>query len=269
MPSPGHGAGLSPIAPERIPSVISRPRPMSHHRRTMRIGTLPRLPAARIRARAERDHAAARGTLHLNRVREALENLEKEIERLDARLGALREKAIALDREFDAALRRAIVLRELQRVPGIGPALAREIVETCYDGILESLGEAGAAVQGIGERRQEAIRAWIGEMRSRLPALLAEPSPEREELTAAYAKKRERLEREKARTERKIAELEDLRRRAEEGTRWLRSVTPEHFVLAYRGDKEARELVERYLIGLFPEWEEPPDWFVELTGRFD
>lgn len=223
---------------------------------------------ARIRARAERDYTSARGTLHLNRVREALGNLDKEIERLRARLMDLRDKDAALEREFAAALRRAIVLRELQRIPGIGPALAREIVEACYDGTLESLEGAGAAVQGVGERRQEAIRAWIREIRPRLPSLLAEPSPQREELAAAYAKKRERLERERARIEKKIAELEGLRRRAEEGIRWLRSVTPEHFVLAYRGDKEARELVERYLIGLFPEWEEPPDWFAELTGRF-
>lgn len=233
----------------------------------MRTGIVPRLSPSRLWARAARDHAAARGTLHLERVREALRALEREIERLRARVSSLDRRISELEREFEAALRRAIVLRELRRVPGIGPALAREIVESCYDGTLEGLAAAGAVVQGIGERRQRALEAWIEEMRPRLPRLLREPSPEREELAAAYAKRRERLEREKARVEGRIAELEGLRRRAEEGVRWLRSVTPEHFVLAYRGDERARELVDRYLLGLFPEWEEPPDWFAELVGR--
>ena len=227
-----------------------------------------RLPPAKLRARAARDYAAARGTHHLNRVHDALRNLEAEIERLRARYAALDRRISELERELAAELRRAVILRELQKVPGIGPSLAQEIVSACFDGGVESLAEAGAVVQGVGERRQRAIRAWIEGIREKLPALLREDSPEREALAAAYAAKRERIERRKARILAELEALGDLKRRAEEGIRWLEGVTPGHFVRAYRGDGAARELVERYLIGLFPEWEEPPGWFAELTGRF-
>ncbi len=236
--------------------------------KAMRIGVLPNLPLAKLRARAARDHATARGTQHLNRVRAALHKLDGEIEALKARLAALEGRVAELEREFAAELRRAIVLRELRKLSGIGPALAQEIVSTCFDGTLESLAEAGSRVQGVGERRQRAIREWIDHMKSRLPSLMEEGSPEREEFSAVFARKRERIERRKARLEAEIRGLTTLRKRAEEGIRWLAVVTPDHFLRAYRGDGDARALVERYLIGLFPEWEEPPDWFAELMGRF-
>ena len=215
-----------------------------------------------------KDHAAARGAQHLKMLQAALRELSAEMVRLEERRRELDRKAAELERERVAEHRRAVVLRELRRVPGIGPALAREIVDACFDGTLESLARAAAQVPGIGTRRQEAIVAWIEEMKLRLSTLLEEPSPEKERIDTAYEEKRRRLERRMARLEKEIEGLEALRRRAEEEVRKLAAVTPEHFVRAYRGDEVAREVVERYLIGIHPEWEEPPDWFTELTERF-
>lgn len=201
-------------------------------------------------------------------LRAALRGLSAEMERLEKRRRELDRKAAELEREREAEHRRAVVLRELRRVPGIGPALAREIVDTCFDGTVESLARAAAQVPGIGKRRKEAIEEWIAEMKSQLPALLEESPSEGEAVAASYEAKKARLERRAARIEREMEELLALRRRAEEELRFLEAVTPEHFVRAYRGDGLAREMVERYLIGVYPEWEEPPDWFTTLTERF-
>ncbi|MBW1936412.1 MAG: helix-hairpin-helix domain-containing protein [Deltaproteobacteria bacterium] len=161
-----------------------------------------------------------------------------------------------------------IVSQDLKKVPGIGETLAREILSKCYDGTLESLSRARLYVRGIGEKRQFAINQWIMAVKAQLSTLLNRDFPHKAEIIGRYRAQVEQLERTKKSVEKELSELSMFQREVMNEIYWLRTVSPEHFARAYQGDEKARDLVHRYLMGVFPEWDEPPAWFKRLIKEF-
>ena len=222
--------------------------------------------------RASRDYSFARGTAHLKQIDRALENLQGRIEDLHEQIYKIRMRITQLETERTEKLRSAllqqIVYKGIREIPGIGPALAQEILSRCYDGTLESLSRAYLCVRGIGEKRQLAINAWLRSVQSRLPTLLKQDFPHKVEIIERYRERIEQLKQTAKPREDELAGLVKFQREVLEEINWLRTVSPNHFVRAYEGDREARELVTRYLLGLFPPWDEPPGWFRRLLEEF-
>lgn len=219
----------------------------------------------RVKDRAQRDYLDARGTLHLKQIDLALTRLQAHIDSLHERISHLHSQLRHLEVERNEKLRSALlkhILSEgLKQVPGIGNALAEEILTTCYDGTLASLSRAYLYVRGIGEKRQLAINKWIKTLETRIPALLESEFPHKREIMEDYQAKIEQLKQTQKSLEEELSNLSRFQHEAINKVKWLRTVWPEHFVRAYQGDKEARDLVARYLLGVFPEWDEPPAWF--------
>jgi len=223
-------------------------------------------------ARANRDYTVARGTAHLKQIDHALRNLRSRIEHLREQLSELQTQISHLRFEIKDNLKRALlsklVSERLKEVPGIGPALAQEILDRCYDGTLESLSRAYLYVRGIGEKRQLAINEWVQLVKSQLPTLLNQDFPKKAEIIEYYQARITRLERTKKSLEEKLSELYAFQRQVTEKVQWLRTVSPAHFARTYQGDEEARDLVLRYLLGVFPPWGEAPEWFKRLLEEF-
>lgn len=224
------------------------------------------------RARARGDYYYARGTAHLRQINTALQNLQKRIDLLRQQLSELQKQAERLEMEKKEQLRAVlldyIVSHELKEVPGIGKALAQDILRNCYDGTLESLSRAYLRVKGVGEKRQQAINRWIAGIRAQLPTLLEQDFPRKKEIINKYCNLSEQLAQAKEALEADLAEYYALLKIVHNNTSWLRAVSSEHFIRAYQGDEKARDLVHRYLIGVFPEWDEPPTWFKRLMKEF-
>lgn len=226
----------------------------------------------KVRARAKRDYQFARGTFHLRQIEIALKHLQERINYLHNRLSDLREQLRRLEAEKEEELKSAvlqqIVSKNLENVPGIGKTLAQEILTTCYDGTLKSLTKAYLYVRGVGEKRQFAINQWVSAIEAQLPRLLNQDFPFKAEILDKYRSKVEQLEQTRKSVEKELSELSIFQREVMDEINWLKEVSLEHFARAYQGDEEARDLVHRYLMGVFPEWDEPPAWFKRLIKEF-
>jgi len=210
----------------------------------------------RANARARRDYHFARGTFHLRQIDSALQNLQRRIDHLRRRLSDIQGQLHRLEtekkEELKTRLLQQLVSQGLEEVPGIGKSLAQEILSRCYDGTLESLSRAYLYVKGIGEKRQHAINQWIATVKAQLPTLLNQDFPHKAEIISKYQAQAERLEQTKKAVKKELHELSVFQRKVMKEISWLKAVSPEHFVRAYQGDEGARDLVHRYLIGLFP-----------------
>lgn len=222
----------------------------------------------RIRHRATLDYLHARGTSHLQQINHAFVNLQKRINYLQEQLSQLEKEFFFLEREEKEKLKKTllkqIVFERLHEVPGIGSVLAREIIDKCFDGTLNSLRKAYLHVHGIGEKRQQGINVWVANLEMRLPALLKQDFPHKKEIIEEYEAKKLQMLQVRQSLEKELSDLSELQQVVLEETRWLRTVSVEHFVQAYMGNDKTQELVHRYLLGVFPEWKEPPAWFKRL-----
>jgi len=80
--------------------------------------------------------------------------------------------------------------------------------------------------------------------------------------------KRGRLEREikrvsglQAQTDAELDEINCLGAQVEQGIAALTAVGVSDFLKAVKGSEEARQKVSSHFLGLFPPWDDPPDWF--------
>jgi len=226
----------------------------------------------KFRVRASRDYRLARGTLHLKQIESALRNLSSRIHDLQDELSSINAKIQELEEEEKEELRetflRQVVPRELRNVPGIGSTLAEDILDRCFDGTLWSLKEAYLYVRGVGEKRQAAINDWVQSLEWELSSRLEKDFPGKKEVDERYKRHIADLKTRQVEVNKELESLKELGDQVEEKVQWLRQVRPRLFFRAYRGNKEASALVTKYLMGVFAEWEEMPEWFKKLIGDF-
>lgn len=225
----------------------------------------------KLRVRASRDYRLARGTLHLKQIESALRNLSLRIHDLQDELSSINAKIQDLEEEKKKELRetflKQVVPRELRNVPGIGSILAEDILDRCFDGTLWSLKKA-YYIRGVGEKRQAAINDWVQSLERELPSRLEKNFPGKREVEERYKKHIADLKMRQVEVNKELESLKELGDQVEEEVRWLRQIRPRLFFRAYRRDKEASALVTKYLMGVFAEWEEMPEWFKRLIGDF-
>lgn len=230
-------------------------------------------PNRKIHERARLDCENARGTIHRQLLLNAEPNLQAVTRKAHKQVIALEGMIGQLESERDTELRKAVVRpivdKELATLPGIGPRLATAIQSQIFTGTLESLRQA-SQIEGIGPQKQATINNWIDDLLLRLPDLLNGPFLYKAEITARYTHE---IREKKAELNKARAYENDLRKTLQQlydELDWLMGVTSHNFEMALSGNNEQHECLSRYLLGVFPSWEQMPKWFaraLEASGQ--
>jgi len=218
----------------------------------------------RITAKARADHARSRGTHHAKQLREAIRQHERALEPLRSERRRLQGKLSGLEQKKQAELQRALTISLINgsfvQIPGIGPKLKDRIMQTCFDGTLESL--LGAyRVYGVGQEKSFAIRSWVHQMKRQFERSLQEDFTGKSGIHSKYSARSEELACELEAMSSRIARREKVIEAAEKHVRPLEGITPKAFCKALRGDQAAAERVGAHSVGAFAEWEPLPKWF--------
>lgn len=223
-----------------------------------------KLAMQREQAAAKDAYRAARGTHH----RQLLEHIDAQ---LTQKIGAAKTLKTENDRrlqrcrkdrenELSEALQRWIVKTKLDEVPRIGAAKRDLILKTIFTGRLRDLRSAQRLVQGIGQATQAALDAWIERYEAMLPAMMQADFPDKQQIEARYEQQLTNLEREAQKSGAAVASLAKVRAPVEDALIWLKKMDVDRFVT---GVRRRDPQVDRYLKGVFGEWEEMPLWMQE------
>lgn len=213
---------------------------------------------------ARQDYAQARGTAHRHLLEDAARKLNRQLDPVRrqllstqaARDGTLRRQ----ESDLDAILARQIVQNHLQEVPGIGEKRKALILASVFKKDLTDLYRS-QTIPGIGEQLQWSINQWVRHYKSQWPGLRKRDFPGKvallERHRANLAEHDQRIHELKARQ----VPLEESLARVNQELSWLRQITAGDFVRALNGPSNANPVLNRYLHGVFAEWEPMPDWF--------
>ncbi len=231
----------------------------------------PLLHRDRLNQRAQRDYREARGTYHLNQLRQSLTSLDAKLEKLGQQESQLNAKIHSLhqqrQQELLRALNRHVAQAYLTDIDGIGPKLRDRILQECFSGTLDSLLVA-YCVQGVGEKRALDIRVWVQKWKQQLPELAMTDFPGKRRIVASYEQKLQASRGTLESVQKKSRSLQRLRKLAVAEQERLAGVTVSHFRQAYNRNSDSSEVIDHYLQGVFAEWAPMPAWFKQLIGEF-
>lgn len=216
------------------------------------------------------DFQRARGTAHLEILRQTYTRTNRQLERCVQKLATAQNQTADLQRERDekrhATLERLIAYTRLTEVKGIGPKMRDRILATTFRSRLTDLAQA-YRVQGVGSSKQQAINAWIQDYSRQLPLLLSQDFEGKSQIVAHYESLLRELNSQASvlthEKENLQAQLQNLRTPIQE----LEKIRVADFVRLIQNPTLVADNVDKYLIGLFPEWETPPDWFNALSNE--
>ena len=195
--------------------------------------------------------------------REGLRATKARVSELEGQLARLRRDRSA---ELSQALSTALVRERLTEVPGIGSTLSDRIIRTCFHGRLRDLHSAHR-VQGIGSALQGAISAWVVDVESEFPRLLAKDFSGKQRIVSAYADRDAHLRGPLASQRALLKDEDHLYQEARAAIQRLRAVKPAHFRRALRRYDGASTVPAWYFQGVYPPWEPVPEWFERLLRK--
>jgi len=213
---------------------------------------------------AKVDFQRARGTAHLAILRQAYTRTNWQVEQCAKELETVQKQIAALQSEQEeklrATLERLIAYTRLTEAKGIGPKMRDRILATTFRSRLTDLTQA-YRVQGVGSSKQQAINAWIHEYSRQLPILLSQNFDGKSQIVEQYQSRLRDLYNHNSllthERENLQSQLQNLRAPIQE----LEKVRVADFVHAIQNPTPLSDNVDKYLMGLFPEWETPPEWF--------
>jgi hypothetical protein len=223
-----------------------------------------------IRKQARLDYENARGTAHMQMLRTARRSALKAARKHAGDLHSARQRLARLDQERGKKLRQILELHiaytYLDQVRGVGSTLKDRILRTVFPRRLRDLKRAHT-VHGVGQEKQWAINHWIREYEARIPALLKGPFPGKNRIIKEYGTEKAALEiRTEELTQRK-ASLGKWVGQISEAMGPLQGVSVREFVKAIQEPGQPTDKIDRYLRGVFAEWESTPDWFRQVISQ--
>lgn len=207
-------------------------------------------------------YKTARGTQHRILLQEASRRLVQKQKANEQKMFAIKQHLRQLQRrenaELETRLQRWIATEHLKEVSGIGAKRYDELMRQVFHGKLEDFYRAQDRVSGIGDKTQLALNAWVKSYKRRLADMIQSDFPDKQAIVNAYAQKRKPLLQQQTALEKDIADIRNAQKPIERELRWLNQVDFETFRNTYKCENYQ---VDRYLLGVFAEWEEMPDWF--------
>lgn len=221
-----------------------------------------------ILTQAKMDFQSARGTTHQAILRQAYARTNKQLEQCAQNRVTAQNRIVVLQRERDEKLRvtseRLIAYTRLTEVKGIGPKMRDRILATTFRSRLTDLTQAYRA-QGVGTSKQQAINAWIQHYSRQMPMLLAQDFEGKSSIVAHYQTLLDDLNSQAALLAHERENLQSRLQRLQTPIQGLEQIRVADFVHALQNPTSVPENLDAYVIGLFPEWETPPDWFQSLS----
>lgn len=236
----------------------------------LRVGHSPVQERVTLQDQARFDYQSARGTAHLKLMRAARDRELQALKQCQSALTqATRRKAnwgVEHDRKMRSALEEYILINSLDEIRGIGENLALDLAAYARKhGGLAALRRASGNVSGIGPARQSAIDAWVTGYLTQMPVLLAGDFPGKTEILQASREEFAALSREVEELTAREAVITKKLDRLRAEMKPFDWVTLETFYRALQNPEAPSDDLERYLLGVFAEWEPVPDWFKDIV----
>ncbi len=213
---------------------------------------------------AKMDFQRARGTAHLAILRQAYTRTNRQLDQCAQNLATVQNQIAALQREQDeklrATLERLIAYTRLTEANGIGPKMRDRILATTFRSRLTDLTQA-YRVQGVGSSKQQAINAWIHDYSRQLPMLLSQDFDGKSQIVEQYQSRLRDLYNHSSLLTHERENLQSQSQNLRTPIQELEKVRVADFVHSIQNPIAFSDNVDKYLVGLFPEWETPPEWF--------
>lgn len=223
-----------------------------------------------LRQLARQEYAQARGTAHKQLLSQARDHIQS-LYRKNLNKGREAETKIKAlharrEQELERVLVRHLVENRLQEIHGIGPQRKAAILQQVFRGKLNDLQHASKTVPGITPKIQSEINRWVTQNQKALPDLINQDFPGKASVDARYCPEIESLERLVRTLESENHPLQEKLKRINEELVWLNQITPGTFVKSLRKPEQVNPELDRYLCGVFAEWETVPEWFREIVS---
>jgi len=183
---------------------------------------------------------------------------------LEKDLGIVEEEK---EKKLVEILSRQLIKTYLPDAEGIGEKLTKKILDECFDGTLESLRYA-YIVNGVGDSKQYGINEWLGPMERKFQYQLGQDFPGKMEIMEGYTKKHGDLKNRLKEVSEKLRKMEELGKEADKQRLFLEGVKFKHFMRSYFEPAGKDTSIERYILGVHPEWEPMPEWFRDLLEEY-
>lgn len=218
------------------------------------------------RRQAKADYEQARGTAHKLLLQDAKKILIQSKKKIEDKLKESKTRQSLLNAKRQSTLLQALETHlartRLQEVPGIGEQRQSAILQIAFKGSLSDLKYAGQ-VPGIGEQTQRAINQWVDAIKRQIPQLLQEDFPGKHKIELKHQQQMQEMTKAISEYSRKKQRFEMYLRRIDIELAWLESVKIKDFKQALKTNQSTEKL-DRYIQGVFAEWEAVPDWFGAL-----
>ena len=220
----------------------------------------------KIRQQANNDYQQARGTAHKALLSVALKRIQQQQTDCRQNIHASQKKIGFLKNQWQPDLRQALtkylVYERLQEIPNIGPQRKAIIIQSVFKGKLSDLYQANS-VLGIGEKYQQNINRWVQYYEQRFEQLLQENFSGREKIDSSYRQAIEVEQQNITNQQSKINSLQKVCERIEQELNWLSSISAKEFYNVAKQPEKSISNINKYMQGVFAEWETIPDWFKE------
>jgi hypothetical protein len=151
-------------------------------------------------------------------------------------------------------------------VEGLGISLSDKIKKKVFKSRLKDLRSAHR-IKGVGDSRQKNINKWVNKYEKRVPKLLEENFPGKQQIMSEFAQKISQAEDSLTESTNRLVIIEARLNRTKKEISKLQKVTLEDFILAKEGPSEKEEEIAYYLKGVFGEWEDIPVWYKEVLEQ--
>jgi hypothetical protein len=223
-----------------------------------------------LKAHAQANYESARGTAHKVILMNARRTLQAQIKANRSALmddqERLRSLVSARDSNLEQTVTLQIVASDLQNVRGVGPELAKKIQSTVFNGSLGSLHNA-YMIYGIGEQKQKEISAWVREQTREVKRILKTDFPGKSEIMIAAEQAIGQAEKRIEQLTDELSAQSNLMKAIDDELSWLHLVSEKVFEARLVRDVDDNALlIDRYQLGVFAPWAEPPGWFATAAS---
>lgn len=226
--------------------------------------------AKKMKELAEQEFHNARGKHHLqqlleaeNRIGKALEEEKKLIEKKRKKIKSIKRKE---RKELTKQAEKMILVNHFHEVEGLGTSLSDKIKKKVFKSRLKDLRSAHR-IKGVGDSRQKSINRWVNKYEKRVPKLLEENFPGKQQIMSEFAQKISQAEDSLTESTNRLVIIEARLNRIKKEISKLQKVSLEDFILAKEGLSEKEEEIAYYLKGVFGEWEDIPVWYKEVLEQ--
>ena len=219
---------------------------------------------------AVEEYKKSRGTIHRQLLEGAARQINRQLDEYQHQIYAAekqKEQCLQAAEEtmrIEAAQSLSDTLRK--EVPGVDDAMVNLILRAVSSGDLREINRSISFLQ-LGQTRQASVIRWVEQYSTRIPYLVRQNFPGKEAILRGCQQTTRALD---SLIQTATDSQDPLRERLIPincELSWLKEVRVADFIQAYQDpDFDRWDEVDRYLKGVFAEWEPIPNWFLTEVG---